>query len=311
MLPFSFFDAHCDTISCCAKHGWELAESPGHTDLRRGEAFAHYAQVFAVFHDGAQPPPDGMFAECVRQIETFWAQLARSPDRVVQCRTAAEFDQAEKTRRIAALLSVEGAELLECDPKRLDFAAHVGVKLINLTWNRANALSGSNAEERGRGLGEQGRVFVKRAQELDILMDVSHLSDPGFWDLIEITEKPVVASHSDSRALGGHPRNLTDDMFRAIRDSGGFVGLNFYLPFLGLDGSVNAVLAHLEHFLDLGGEKTVGFGGDWDGCDALPAGIRGIQDMGLIYEEMVRRGYGQELIDAIFYNNLKRVIFKG
>lgn len=311
MHPISFFDAHCDTVSCCAHLGWDLADSPGHTDLRRGARFAQYAQVFALYHDSAEPPLDGMFAECVRQIETFQTQLARYPEQIVQCRTAEELERAEKSHQIAALLSVEGADLLECDPERLNFAKQMGVKLINLTWNRANALSGTNVEEPDRGLGEQGRAFVRRAQRLDILMDVSHLSDRGFWDLMEITEKPIVASHSDSRVLCGHPRNLTDEMFCAIRDSGGFVGLNFYLPFLGMDGSIDAIFAHLEHFLALGGERTVGFGCDWDGCDAMPAPIRGVQDMELIYEEMIRRGYGQELIDGIFYNNLKHTIFEG
>ena len=90
---------------------------------------------------------------------------------------------------------------------------------------------------------------------------------------------------------------------------GGFVGVNFYVPFLGLDGSVDAVLAHLEHFLDLEGEKTVGFGGDWDGCDSLPKGIGGIQDMEKIYERMLQRNYPEALIGDIFYNNLERTIF--
>ena len=196
------------------------------------------------------------------------------------------------------------------DPGRLGYAAELGVKLVNLTWNRANVLSGSNLEERKRGLSEQGKDFVRRAQELEILMDVSHLSDPGFWDLIDLTQRPVVASHSDSRALCDHSRNLTDEMFCAIRDTGGFVGLNFYTPFIGRSNSIDDIFAHLEHFLELDGEKTVGFGGDWDGCDKMPDGINGIQDMVKIYEKMLQRNYKEELICDIFYNNLKRTIFK-
>ena len=98
-----------------------------------------------------------------------------------------------------------------------------------------------------------------------------------------------------------------------IRDScntGGFAGLNFYTPFLGLDHSLNAVFAHLEHFLDLGGEKHVGFGGDWDGCDRMPNGIRGVQDMERIYEGMLQRNYSAELIEDLFYKNLKRVLYE-
>lgn len=310
MLPFSFFDAHCDTLSCCTQFGWNMADSIGQTDLRRGAEFAHYAQVFAIFHDGARPPIDGMFAECTRQAEMFKTQLACNEGKMMQCRTAADLERAVAEHKVAAMLSVEGAELLECDPGRLDFAREMGVKMINLTWNRANAISGTNVEERRRGLDERGRAFVRRAQSLDILMDVSHLSDPGFWDLVDITEKPIVASHSDSRALCDHTRNLTDEMFCAIRDSGGFVGLNFYSPFVGLDNSIDAIFAHLEHFLEMGGEKVIGFGGDWDGCDQMPEGMQGVQDMVKIYDKMLQRNYSQELIGDIFYNNLKRTIFK-
>jgi membrane dipeptidase len=309
MLPFSYFDAHCDTLSRCIDQGWSLAVNAGQSDLFRGSKFRHYAQLYAVFHDGAKPPKDGMFAECVRQLNFFLQQMQQNRAHVVQCLTPVDFVRAASAHKTAAMLSIEGAELLECDPARLDYACEMGVKLINITWNRANALSGTNIEEKNRGLSAQGRDFVRRAQELDILMDVSHLSDPGFWDLIDITEKPIVASHSNSRALCDHPRNLTDDMFCAIRDNGGFVGINFYSPFVGLDNSVDAIFAHLEHFLDLGGEDTVGFGGDWDGCDQMPRGIHSIQDMGLIYEEMLRRNYSQVLIDALLYNNLKHTVF--
>ena len=309
MLPFSLFDAHCDTLSRCARTGETLRRNTGHVDLERGGRFCSYGQIFAVFHDGGYPPEDGMFAEFARQTELFFQQMQQNSDLARPCRSHADLRRAAAEHKIAALLSVEGAELLECDPGRLGAARELGVQMINLTWNHANALSGSHREEARRGLSSQGKAFVRRAQALGILIDVSHLSDAGFWDLMEITSAPVAASHSDARALAPHTRNLTDEMFRAIRDTGGFVGVNFYVPFLGLDGSVDAVLAHLEHFLDLEGEKTVGFGGDWDGCDSLPKGIGGIQDMEKIYERMLQRNYPEALIGDIFYNNLERTIF--
>lgn len=308
MLPIAYFDAHCDTLSCCAHLGWDLGETPGHADLARGGAFAHYAQVFAIFHDATKAPPDGMYAEFLRQAAVFDAQMEAHGDRAAQCRNETDLRRAREAGKCAALLSVEGADLLDCDPEKIEEAARRGVKLINLTWNRANALSGSNAEEPARGLSPLGKDFVGRARAAGILIDVSHLSDAGFWDLAELDAGPIVASHSDSRALCAHRRNLTDAMFDAVRRSGGFVGLNFYTPFLGLDGSIDAVFAHLEHFLERGGEKTVGFGGDWDGCDSLPRGIGGIQDMEKIYERMLQRNYPEALIGDIFYNNLGRTI---
>lgn len=310
MIPVSFFDAHCDTLSCCTRFGWNLANSIGHVDIPRGREFDHYAQVFAIYHDPARAPLDGMYCEFARQAEMFRMQMHLNENEILHCKDAEDLERARREGKIAALLSVEGADLLECDPGRLAGAKELGVKMINLTWNRANALSGTNAEEKDRGLSAQGRAFVRRAGEVGILVDVSHLSDSGFWDLMDITQAPVVASHSNARALCDHPRNLTDEMFRAICQTGGFVGINFYSAFVGLDNSIDAVMAHIEHFLELGGEKTVGFGGDWDGCDALPGEMRGIQDMDRIYEAMLRRNYSETLIGDIFYHNLKRTIFE-
>lgn len=309
MFPIYFFDAHCDTISCCTHLGWDLCRSSGHVDLERGGRFAHYAQVFAVFHDAAKAPEDGMYAEFLRQANVFRAQMRAHSAYIQPCTTAEEFRRARESGKCAALLSVEGADLLECDPKKIPSAAEYGVKMINLTWNRANVLSGSNVEEPGRGLSDMGKEFVRRARRTGILIDVSHLSDAGFWDLAEMEAGPIVASHSDARAVWNHPRNLTDAMFDAVRGSGGFVGLNFYTLFLGRDGSMDALFAHMEHFLERGGEKVVGFGGDWDGCDLLPKGIGGIEDMEKIYDRMLQRNYPQELIDDIFYHNLERTIF--
>ena len=122
---------------------------------------------------------------------------------------------------------------------------------------------------------------------------------------------PFVATHSNARAVHGHPRNLTDDMFKAIRDHGGTAGLNLYAAFLGEEKvTVETALRHIDHFLELGGEKTLAIGGDLDGCEELPEGMRGVQDVRLIREALELRGYPETLLDDIFYYNLMRVIPK-
>ena len=126
---------------------------------------------------------------------------------------------------------------------------------------------------------------------------------------MQITQKPVIASHSNARAVCAHTRNLTDDMFRAIRDHGGAAGLNLYTAFLGEgEVTVETVVRHLEHFLDLGGEKTVAMGGDLDGCESLPKGMSGVQDVRLLEQELQKRGYPQSLLDDLFFNNWRRVV---
>ena len=206
------------------------------------------------------------------------------------------------------LLSIEGAELLDCQIDRLDMARDWGVRLLNPVWNHANRLSGSNAELPEQGLTSYGRDFARRMEDCGIYPDVSHISDPGFWDLVRLARGPVVASHSNSRALCPHRRNLTDDMFRAIRDSGGVVGLNLYRPFVGPAGTMEELTAHVEHFLSLGGEKTLCLGGDLDGCEELAAGMEGIQDVPQLWQALADRGYPRQLLEDLFWNNLRRLI---
>ena len=125
---------------------------------------------------------------------------------------------------------------------------------------------------------------------------------------MRLARGPVVATHSNSRALCPHRRNLTDDMFRAIRDSGGVVGLNLYRPFVGPAGTMEELVAHVEHFLELGGEKALCLGGDLDGCGTLAAGMQGVQDMPRLWQALAARGYPQALLEDLFWNNLCSIL---
>ncbi len=302
-----YFDGHSDAISRCTYQGWSLREHEGHLDLVRLGQFEKAAQVFALFANAARFPAGVLWGECQKQHEVFLRQMAENADLAVQCRTGAEIEAAHASGRAAALLSIEGAELIDCDPDKLETAAAWGVKLVNVTWNHRNALSGTNVDAQDQGLTDRGRAFCREAAGLGILPDVSHLSDPGFWDLAEMDLGPLVATHSDSRALCGHPRNLTDDMFRAVRDSGGVAGINLCDEFVGGKASLDDLLRHIDHFMELGGEKTVSLGGDWDGC-TLACGWQGVQDLPILWDALEKRGYGRPLLEDIFYNNWLRVL---
>ena len=275
-MQIPYFDAHCDTVSRMARFpGRHLDQRTGQWDLNRLKNFTGpKAQFFAIFYDSALP---GKHQAVRMQLAAFQRECRRLPDRIAHCTTAR--------------------------------AAEEAFQQGNLTWNHANALSGSHKEEPDRGLSEQGRAFVAKMGELGMLVDVSHLSDPGFWDVMECASGPVMASHSNSRDVFFHTRNLTDGQFTAIIKKHGIVGLNCYTAFLG-DGKVtmDTLLRHLEHYLSLGGEHTVALGGDWDGCDKLPQGFEGSWNWLDFYEYLLKRNYPEDLLQDLYFNNLMRTV---
>ncbi|MBP1737368.1 MAG: hypothetical protein H6Q60_1249 [Oscillospiraceae bacterium] len=296
------FDGHCDTLSRCMEQREGLLCNTGHIDLNRAEQLGTYCQMFAIFANG------GGWEQVCRQYSFFLDEMERNRERMVQCRTGEQITDAWSRGKMAALLSVEGGELLRCDPDLLPAAHAMGVRAINLTWNHANALSGSCADEPERGLSPLGKEFVREMARLGILVDVSHLSEAGFFDLEEITEKPFVASHSNAKSVFFHRRNLTNEQITAIISCNGVIGLNLYAGFVGEHPGLEDVIDHAEHILSLGGERNLAIGADFDGCETLPRSFRDIRDMECLREMLLRRGYSEALLDNIFYSNLLRVV---
>ena len=313
MGAIDLFDGHCDTVFQCLHGGGGFARNHCHLDLERAGTYRRYAQFFALYgqpEDFAGTALEGITHQEIfrRGAALFQREMEANAEKIIHCRSGGEANRAFSAGKAAAFLSVEGAELLGCSLEGLEQARDLGVRAVTLTWNHANALSGTNCEQRERGLSSQGKAFVRRAEELGVLVDVSHLSDPGFWDVAETLSGPFLASHSNSRQVFSHERNLTDGQFTAIIDHGGVAGLNLYAEFIGGVRDLEAAIAHLEHWLELGGERNISLGGDLDGCSALIAGITGIQDYRRLYEVLLRRGHSEALVRDLFFNNLMRVV---
>ena len=300
----NYFDLHCDTITKCFEKHRELAENDLNVSLKKVGRYENWAQFFAVWVDDAVRGEEAY--RYFSSVAGFFAeQIGLNGATASFCRTAADLKKAREESKRAALLSIEGGAVLAGRMEHLYDVQKAGVRMITLTWNgRCEAADGCMAEHAG-GLTAFGKDLVREMNRLGVVVDVSHLAEPGFWDVARISEKPFVASHSDAKAVCDHRRNLTDDQFREIARGGGLVGINFYTNFLkGEDATLDDVLRHIDHFLNLGGERTVAMGSDFDGCE-LVDGIGGADEMEPLYRRLTDE-FGKETADDLFYENAYR-----
>ena len=220
---------------------------------------------------------------------------------------AVEIEANRQRGRHSAVLTIEGPAGFDYNPEMLEDLYKVGFRITTLSWNEQNPLTGSCVT--GGGLTDLGREYVMQAQRVGMVVDVSHISDEAFWDIIAMTEKPIIASHSNSRSLCNVPRNLTDEMYLAICKTGGTVGINFYTEFLGENPTVDTVCDHIFHFLQLAGDdKHLSIGSDFDGMKSLPEGFSGVQDYPKLAERLLNRGLADKTVENIFWNNAIGVI---
>ena len=310
------FDLHCDTLYECCETGRHLRENDLHVNRAAAWRYDHYAQFFALFCGARAPSAEAAKgrdclldtpedARLARMLQTAKQEFAANQDWLTFCRSADDLEAAAQAGKAAAFLSIEGAELLPDRPDALDFAYDAGIRLITITWNYRSRYGCSCVIDQDEGLTEEGKQLVRDCAEKGIIVDVSHLSEKGFWDVCETIDGPFAASHSDSRALCRHPRNLTDRQFAEIARRGGLVGVNLYTPFLvrQSDSVIDDAIDHIERFLGLYGEKTVALGCDFDGCDALPAGIDGLGDLYRLADRMLALGYTERAVNGLFYDN--------
>ncbi len=312
-MKIPLFDAHCDTISQIFVKSQSLIENTCHIDFSKASVLEPYVQIFALYSDIKKTLDTTPFNQFFQLYRKFIAETEqRNPDKIVLCRNTSDIAEAARGNKIAAMLSVEGAELLDCSLEKLQVAYDLGVRAINVVWNNRNALSGSCAEAPEEGLTDKGKEFVERMFDLGIMVDVSHISEPGFWDVAEIAQRrgrPFIASHSNSKKICGHRRNLTDDQFLAIKSLNGFVGINLYRDLVNTGhATLDHVIGHIEHFLSLGGAGIIGIGADFDGCEDLPLEIGNISDMWKLYDGLLKKNYSEQLVRDIFYFNLLRMV---
>ena len=230
------------------------------------------------------------------------SQMEANADWIRQAYSAKEVRQNYEKGLMSGILTIEGPAGFGFDPALLDDLYKVGFRITTLGWNEKNVLTGSH--KTSGGLTDLGKEFVREAQRVGMIVDVSHISDEGFWDIMKVTEKPIIASPSNSRAVCTVSRTLTDDMFRALCETGGVAGFNQCAPFVGDKPDLDTVCDHILHFLELDPDADhIALGGDLDGCDELPAGFDGVQSYPAMAEKLLERGVGEKLVHKIYWDN--------
>ena len=304
-MNISVFDLHCDTALALLgedrNQAGSLKKNRCHIDLERAAVLEGYAQCFACFTTSLYTDisPVLLFE---RELATIQREIAQNSRRIALAYTPEQIRQNREKGKFSAILTLEGTAGIGYDPALLEDLWNIGFRITSLGWNEKNPLTGSHLT--GGGLTDRGREFVKEAQRLGMLVDVSHISDEGFWDIMDITQAPIVATHSNCRSVWDHSRNLTDDMFRAIVQTGGVAGCNLCDEFVGSEPTLDTMCDHVFHFLELDPTgKHIALGGDLDGIDHAPAGFEGVQSWPAFAQRLAERGIGEETSMDIFWNN--------
>ncbi len=321
MIPY--IDMHCDTLMRAyldkKNNVYELPELM--LDVKRLTESGASAQFFAMFmlpeyvrerlKDAF--PKDRDYVETLLSI--YEKTLAEHGESIGRCTAYCDYLANKKAGRVSAILSVEDGRMVAGNLDNLKWLYQMGVRMMAPLWNYENCFGYPNSEDTiimQKGLTPFGKEAIRGLNDLGIIIDVSHLNDGGFWDVVKLSKKPFVASHSNCRSLSPHQRNLTDEMIRALADKGGVMGLNFYGPFLNQDTScmesrIPQMLVHLKHMIKLGGSDLPAIGSDFDGMDG-EFEISDCSKMQLLFEAMERNGFSNEQIEKIAYKNVERVI---
>lgn len=319
-------DFHCDTISELFHHNqehpenpWSLAENELQIDIAKLQTSNYCLQHFAMFIDMKKYPDS--YGTALHMLDYYATQLESFPETLAPVQSMPQLDTAIRQGKIASIATIEEGGILEGDVSRLDTLYEKGIRLLTLTWNYPNCIGAPNNLHYGTpdypitpntttGLTAFGYEVVAKCEDMGIVLDVSHLSDAGFYQLADCTNRPFTASHSSARAICPHVRNASDDMIRTLANRGGVIGVNFHPPFIktptpGITtfATVNDTVAHIRHIYQIGGLECICLGSDFDGIDK-DLELEDASCMPLLFDALKKDGFHEREIEAIFFQNM-------
>lgn len=303
------FDLHCDTLYRAFFENGGLFNNDFHISFDKTDDIEPYVQCMAIWvpDEFRNKNAIQLFENCRKKLND---ELKDTNIKIIYSQD--DIIEIESKKGKGVVLTVEGGAVLGGKLENVDYLAKCGVKIMTLTWNGNCELGDGIGVEGAKGLTDFGKSVVAKMEQNSIVVDVSHSSVPMFYDVAELSTKPFCATHSNSKQICPHRRNLTDEQFSIIRDKGGIVGLNLSRGFLREDedkACMFDVLRHAEHFLSLGGEKTLAIGTDFDGTD-IPIDMTGIESMNKLYELFLKHNYNEKLLEDIFFNNARNFLLR-
>lgn len=321
-------DMHCDTISEIVtrrKQGQkvELRKNELHLDLEKMKSAGYLVQNFAMFL--YMKNLENPYEACMQMIDTYKQEIANNSDAIAEAFSYEDIIKNKQAGKLSALLTIEEGEAAMGSIEKLHEFYQRGVRMLTLTWNFKNSIGYPNClrpdgtrapygvPNTEQGLTGFGIEFVQEMERLGMIIDVSHLSDAGFYDVLRVTKAPFVASHSNARAVCPHVRNMTDDMIRRLAERGGVMGMNFCPAFLDLEqdydkavGTMQMVIDQIKHIIKIAGEDCIGLGSDFDGISPH-AELKDASCMPLLADLMRQQGFSETTIEKILYKNVLRV----
>ncbi|MBP2630106.1 MAG: Zn-dependent dipeptidase, microsomal dipeptidase [Firmicutes bacterium] len=304
-------DLHCDTISVLLRKekDGDLKKNDLCVDIEKLRQGGSLAQFFALYID--QEAVENPFEHAMIMLDKFHHEININSNEIAIARNYHEMMDNQAMGKISAFLTIEEGGVIKGRMANLRNFHRLGVRLMTLTWNYPNEIGYPNFEWKYQkhGLTAFGKEVVAEMNRLGMIIDVSHLSDQGFYDVASRSQQPFIASHSNSRVMTNHPRNLTDDMIRILAEMGGVLGLNFAATFLGDSptSKIEDMIRHVKHIYKVGGIEALAIGTDFDGT-APNFDIRHVGEMDYLKDALKKNGFTMSELDKIWYKNSGRVI---
>ncbi|MGH9339276.1 MAG: dipeptidase [Acidobacteriota bacterium] len=304
-------DTHVDTTQKLLQPGWDFAalHQEGSVDLPRLSKGGARALFFAVYVPGTTIEAEAL-SQALEQIAAIHKMARDLSDSMALCTNAREVRQAFTLGRIAVLLAIEGGHMINNNLALLPIYAHLGIRYLTLTHRVNTDWADSSADQpRHNGLSAFGKEVIRELNRLGIMIDISHASDKTFWDVLETSQAPIIATHSSCRAICPHSRNLSDEMIKALASGGGIIHITFVKDFIGPSPATGweKIVEHIDHAVSLVGAGHVGLGSDFDGAD-MPRGMEDAACLPKITEALLLRGYSEKDTRKILGENTLRVM---